>query len=57
MKTFKNKNFIKRNYDCTNIIFCQSEIAPNDNWVECNESDINCEQLYVENGVKYFGFL
>lgn len=60
MKTFKNKNFTKRDWECTNIIFCQSENAPNENWIECDESDIiqmNCHHLWTQNGVRYFGFL
>ena len=57
MKTFKNKNFTKRNYDCTNVIFCQSETAPNENWIECNESENTLNHLYTEAGVKYFGYL
>ncbi len=57
MKTFKNKNFKKRDYETTNVVFCQSEKAPNENWIECDESEINCTQLWIENGVKYFGYL
>ena len=59
MKTFKNSDFIK-NEDCTNIVFCQSEKSPSDKWVECEESDIkemNCNQLYIQAGVRYFGYL
>ena len=40
MKTFKNINFTKRNYECTNIVFCQAENAPDTNWVECEEKEI-----------------
>jgi hypothetical protein len=58
MKTFKNKNFTKRNYECTNVVFCQAETAPDANWVECNENEIgNCQQLWLQNGVRYFGYL
>ena len=60
MKTFKNKNFTKRDYECTNIVFCQSEIAPNENWIECDEKEIQelkCSQLYTQAGVKYYGYL
>ena len=35
MTTFKNTNFTKRNYECTNVVFCQAETAPDANWVEC----------------------
>ena len=58
MKTFKNKNFSKRDYETTNVIFCQAEQAPDANWIECNENEIgNCEQLWLQNGVRYFGYL
>lgn len=60
MKTFKNKNFTKRDYETTNIVFCQSEIAPDENFIECNDFEIellNCKQLYIENEIKYFGYL
>ncbi|QCW19979.1 hypothetical protein [Flavobacterium phage FPSV-D2] len=60
MKTFKNKNFTKRDYECTNIVFCQCEIAPNENWIECDENEIQklkCSQLYTQAGVKYYGYL
>ena len=60
MKTYKNVNFKKRDYECTNVVFCQSETAPNENWVECDESEIEsttAKQLYAQNGVRYFGWL
>jgi len=60
MKTFKNINFTKRNYETTNIVFCQAETAPNENWLECNELEIdllNCKQLYKQGDVRYFGYL
>jgi hypothetical protein len=60
MQTFKNKNFKKRNYDCTNVVFCQADTAPDNNWVPCNESQIEtlkCTQLYIMNDVRYFGYL
>lgn len=60
MKTFKNKNFKKRNYDCTNVVFCQTENTPDANWIECEEIDIEllgCYSLYIQDGVRYFGYL
>lgn len=61
MKTFRNKNFIKRDYECTNIVFCQS-LSNTDppKWDECTESEIktrNCIQLFKENDIIYFGYL
>jgi len=60
MKTFKNKNFETRNYNCTNIVFCESQIAPSESWIECDEDEIwfmGCVHLYSQNGVRYFGYM
>lgn len=60
MTTFKNKNFKKRDYEATNVIFCKSEKAPNENWIECNESeitDMKCSPLWVDGDIRYFGYI
>lgn len=57
MKTFKNKHFIKRDYECTNIVFCEAEAAPDANWIECDPSENTLQQLWIEGGVRYFGYL
>jgi hypothetical protein len=58
MKTFRNKNFTKRDYETTNVIFCQADQAPDANWIECDKSEIgNCQQLWKRDGVTYFGYL
>lgn len=65
MKTFKNKNFTKRDYETTNVVFCESEIAPNANWIECDpkENTLNylSSETYSEKGVyynvKFYGWL
>ena len=63
MKTFKNSNFTKRNYKCTNIVFCQGNILPTWDgieWNECDEQELKasgCEQLWRQNDVAYFGWL
>ena len=60
MKTFKNINFIKRDYESTNVVFCQGEKAPDSNWVECGESELTrstCNHLQTQNGVRFFGWL
>ena len=60
MKTFKNRNFVKRNYETTNLVFCQAEIAPNENWIECESFEIDllgCSKLYLSDNVRYFGWL
>jgi hypothetical protein len=61
MKTFKNKQFKKRDYEGTNIVFCQSAANPNPNiWVEADEIDLQlsgCYQLWIENDIRFFGWL
>lgn len=57
-KTFKNKNFTQRNYEKSNVIACVSETAPNENWIECDESILlGKNRLWIENGVEYYGWL
>jgi hypothetical protein len=60
MKTFKNIRFTKRDYEGTNIVFCKSFTAPNENWIQCNESEIlkmKCSRLHTCNDVTYYGYL
>jgi hypothetical protein len=52
MKTFKQKNF-KRDYEVTNVKFIQCKVNPDkafgsDLWVECEASEIDCQQLWRE---------
>ena len=59
MKTYKQKNF-KRNYECPNIKFVQvldNEILNNDIWEVCNESKIDCGQLFKQDNKIMFGYL
>ena len=59
-KTFKNKNYKKRDYESTNKIACTAVEAPNENWIECDKDiieDMNLTQLYMENSVRYYGYL
>lgn len=58
MKTFKNANFTKRDYECTNIIACVAEKAPEGNWIECDDSVLqSLTQLWIERGVAFYGYL
>ena len=60
MATFKNINFKTRNYECTNIVYCIAETAPDANYAECNEVEIlhdRAQHLFTQNGVQYFGYL
>jgi hypothetical protein len=58
IKTFKSKNWTSRNYECTNVVACQAEKAPNDNWIECDEEILSkLNMLEICAGVRYFGYL
>jgi hypothetical protein len=58
MKTFRNTNWTRRDYENTNIIFCQCDEAPAAYWVKCDEIEIGkCQQLWIQDGIKYFGHL
>jgi len=58
MNTYRNKNYTKRNYECSNVIACVAEIAPNDNWVLADEDILQpLMKLWIENGVRYYGYL
>lgn len=58
MATFKNKNFTKRNYECTNVIACVAAAAPDENYIESDEAVLQgLTQLWIENGVRYYGHL
>lgn len=61
-RIFKNKHFTKRDYERTNKVYCVAAEAPNANWVATDDTEIDIElqgmtQLYIEGGVKYFGWL
>lgn len=61
MRTFKNKNFKKRDYECTNVVFCQGDKNPDPEiWEESNEIEINktgCTPLFRKGDCIYFGYL
>lgn len=55
---YKNKNFTKRNYECTNIVACISNKAPNNNFIEADEKILDkLTHIYTQSGVQYFGYL
>jgi hypothetical protein len=61
MTTYRNTKFTKRNNDRTNIVFCTTRdkeniMRPGD-WVECDAEDNKLDQLFMENDVRYFGFM
>jgi len=58
MNTYKNINFVKRNYECSNVVACKAEKRPNESYVLADESILNgLTQLWMENGIRYFGYL
>lgn len=59
MTTYKQKNF-KRNYEVTNIKFIQvldNEVLNPEYWEVCDESEIDCSQLWKEDNKIKFGYL
>jgi len=56
--TFKNRNFTKRNYECTNIVACEADAPPADYFVPCDPAELKgLTHLWTERGVRYFGYL
>jgi hypothetical protein len=58
MKTFKNTSFLKRDYECTNVVACQGNAPPEGTWEECDESIlIGIKPLWIIAGVRFFGHM
>lgn len=58
MNTWINKNFVKRDYEATNIVAAESESAPGKEWYRVNcKVLIGLTLIYIENGIKYYGYL
>ena len=61
--TFRNGNWTKRNYECTNVVACEAEAAPGDNWVPVDSAYVEAIlnrggcQLEICAGVRYYGWL
>jgi hypothetical protein len=59
MTTYKQKNF-KRNYDSTSVKFIQvlnNEVLNPEFWEVCEDSEIDCNQLWKEGDKIMFGYL
>lgn len=64
---FKNKNYTSRDYECTNVIACEAEQAPDANYSPADASIItglthlhttrDLNNLTGANDVKYYGHL
>ena len=37
-RAFRNRNYIKRDYECTNVVACVAAAAPADHWEPCDSS-------------------
>ena len=62
LKVFRNKNWTKRDYECSNVAACIAFSAPTPAYIECEPSFIsNMQQLWIEtvNGVdcRFYGWL
>jgi hypothetical protein len=65
MNTYRNSNFTKRNYDCTNIVACRTEHNPSERgdktniaWTPAVDEVINgLTMLWICDGVEYYGYL
>jgi hypothetical protein len=61
--TFRNKNWTKRNYECTNVVACEAEVAPAGNWVPVDQAYVEAIlnrggcQSWLAAGVRYYGWL
>ena len=58
MKIFQNTAFTKRISDCTNIVACVGEAAPNERFVETDASVlVGLTQLHRQAGVTFYGYM
>ena len=67
MKTYRNLNFTKRDYECSNIVACQTALIPDAGgrfpgssaiWGLSYESILKpLQPLWIQGGVQYFGWL
>jgi len=58
MKVFRNKRFIKRNYECSNICACKALSPPDGEWEEVSDKYLSgMMMIYSQAGVEYWGYL
>jgi hypothetical protein len=61
MRTFRNTNFTRRDYEATNIVACVAETAPetpDNRWQPADDAVlVGLTQLWIERGVRYYGYL
>lgn len=64
-KVFINKNYTNRDYECTNIVMCESETNPDELvWSEEHPhalehflSKHRGQHLYTQAGVRFYGYM
>jgi hypothetical protein len=58
-QVFVNQNFKKRDYECTNIVACVAEKAPDENYVPTDKPQAlqGLTRLWIQGGVEYYGYL
>lgn len=66
MRFFRNKLFKVRDYECTNVVMCESDSAPSDGWEEISSDQFvtaihltsrPMQHLFTERGARYYGWL
>jgi hypothetical protein len=58
LKVFRNKSHAGCASPCTNIVACQGAIAPGPQWEESSAKIlVGLTQLWIQNGVRYWGYL
>lgn len=58
LRFFRNKNFVKRDCEATNIVACIAPNPPSDTWVEVESNALTgLYKLHTEAGVTYYGWL
>lgn len=61
MTTYRNKNFVKRDYEATNIVCCEPDrgfTPKGDYWVPCDPKELKgLTMLYREAGIDYYGYM
>jgi len=67
--TFRNKNFVKRDYECTNVVLAIADHTPDDGmeWEPISDAQFEVavsltrfspmQLLYTQRGVQYYGWL
>lgn len=60
-RIFKNINFVKRDYECTNIVAAEAlndDAIMDANWTIADASILNgLRPLHIENDVRFYGYL